>query len=799
MLKEKISKSLAEYFESTTIHGFRYLRVSKTLIERFAWIGIIGTCFILAGLLIWQSIEESHQNPVLTTIETISVKEVPFPAITVDAGIPDPLGHAEKMFNELAFDFEYRNEILNKNLPDGKDLRQVFDPFLNLVLDKMKFSFKCHQDPSYPNYVQDLANIISLIYFKNPESDEVIDQKLSYIAKESLYKHIENYGEIINLITEDELLTFEMMELSQFVHQNGQNCDNNPKAYAFAMMIMFMYVNDRNPYDDGFSPVIGGFGHFFSYFTKLFKSFESQSWFPQSLEKHLLDLSFQFLSNYSGIPGNFCLPGMNSYHLIDGLSGLYKPSSELFWDKDCNVPNNIYRSNNNQCCSSINFDQLDELYFVMKQSLQPISYIKKEDEEIQIGLTKVPFNQYNHSSIPNGSKARLKSILHNVDARIYGCQYGVSKWQTQDMYGCNHFHRSVTTNGFGVTFNAADFWTMFHQTPFSESFHRVMKPKNDQSMIQTTNQYNLYKGRNIKFPKKLGKNNGMYMYLQAPKLETFKVVIHDPTFVPNLQESGFDIEPGRLSTITVTPQQVITSQDLDSNSESERDCRFHYEGSLKLFKEYHQDGCVFECLLERSFEATNCTPWNYPYFRRDQQVCSYRSWWIFEATMADPTLVEQCQEQCPMECTKTLYTAVVTSQPLSIDNMCYGQEGQPYFPMGNFTEETIPRGILRTFEKMVLGKDVSRYGLCRAALKRIALVRINLASKVVTRITRNKRVTITGHIANIGGTLGLFTGISIMSMFELLFWACRLLITLKKQLLSKPRKIPRNGVLSQPY
>ena len=70
--------------------------------------------------------------------------------------------------------------------------------------------------------------------------------------------------------------------------------------------------------------------------------------------------------------------------------------------------------------------------------------------------------------------------------------------------------------------------------------------------------------------------------------------------------------------------------------------------------------------------------------------------------------------------------------------------------MGNFTRDTIPRGILRTFEKMVFNKDVSRYGLCRDALKRIALLRINLASNVVTRITRNKRVTITGHIANIG-------------------------------------------------
>ena len=406
MLREKIGKSLAEYFESTTIHGFRYLCASKTLIERFAWIGIIGTCFSLAGLLIWQSIEESQQNPVLTTIETISVKEVPFPAITVDSGVPDPLGHAEKLFIDLAFDFEYRDEALNKNLPEGNHLRQVFDPFLNLVLDKMKVHFKCHQDTSYPNYVQDLANIISLIYFKNPGKEEVIDQKLSNLAKESLYKHIENYGEIENLMAEDELLNFEMKELSEFVHQNGQDCDNNPKAYALAMIIMFMY-------DEGFYPVIGGFGHFFSYFTKLFKSFESQPWFPQSLEKDLLDLSFQFLSNYSGISGNFCLPDMNSYHLIDGLSGPYEPSSEIFWDKDCNVPSNIYRSNKDKCCASINFDQLDdELYFIMKQSLQPISYIKNEDGEIKNnGLAKIPFSQYNFSSISDGSKKKAQKHL----------------------------------------------------------------------------------------------------------------------------------------------------------------------------------------------------------------------------------------------------------------------------------------------------------------------------------------------------------------------------------------------------
>ena len=141
-IKEKLGKSFAEYFESTTIHGFSYLRASKTLFEKLAWILIIGTCFTLAGLLIWQSVEEAHENPVLTTIETISVKKVPFPAVTVDSGDPDPLGYAEKIFNQLAFDFAYRDPVLNKGLPNGQKLRQVFSPLLNLILIKMKIFFQ---------------------------------------------------------------------------------------------------------------------------------------------------------------------------------------------------------------------------------------------------------------------------------------------------------------------------------------------------------------------------------------------------------------------------------------------------------------------------------------------------------------------------------------------------------------------------------------------------------------------------------------------------------------------------------
>ena len=68
-IKEKLGKSFAEYFDSTTIHGFSYLGRGHHTLERVTWLAVI--CFTLAGLLIYQSIEEANKNPVLTNVESI--------------------------------------------------------------------------------------------------------------------------------------------------------------------------------------------------------------------------------------------------------------------------------------------------------------------------------------------------------------------------------------------------------------------------------------------------------------------------------------------------------------------------------------------------------------------------------------------------------------------------------------------------------------------------------------------------------------------------------------------------------
>ena len=128
-LKQKMWQSVAEYFESTSIHGFSHLRASKTLLGKALWILIIGSCFSLAALLICESIEEANENPILTNIETVSVQDIPFPAVTINTPQPNVWRYFAKILNGLKFDQAV------EEFPEDNKLVEKASPILNQVLE----------------------------------------------------------------------------------------------------------------------------------------------------------------------------------------------------------------------------------------------------------------------------------------------------------------------------------------------------------------------------------------------------------------------------------------------------------------------------------------------------------------------------------------------------------------------------------------------------------------------------------------------------------------------------------------
>ena len=85
MFFKHISQAVKEYLVESSIHGLRYLVECKNLVEKVGWSLIIVTSLYIAGIMISTSIEDNENEPILTTIESTSITNVPFPAITIAA------------------------------------------------------------------------------------------------------------------------------------------------------------------------------------------------------------------------------------------------------------------------------------------------------------------------------------------------------------------------------------------------------------------------------------------------------------------------------------------------------------------------------------------------------------------------------------------------------------------------------------------------------------------------------------------------------------------------------------------
>ena len=70
------------FLESSSISGLNHISTSKKCARAF-WILVVITAFILSGFLIFESFDSWSNSPVRTTIETLDMREIKFPKVTV--------------------------------------------------------------------------------------------------------------------------------------------------------------------------------------------------------------------------------------------------------------------------------------------------------------------------------------------------------------------------------------------------------------------------------------------------------------------------------------------------------------------------------------------------------------------------------------------------------------------------------------------------------------------------------------------------------------------------------------------
>ncbi|XP_045478144.1 pickpocket protein 28-like [Harmonia axyridis] len=230
-----------------------------------------------------------------------------------------------------------------------------------------------------------------------------------------------------------------------------------------------------------------------------------------------------------------------------------------------------------------------------------------------------------------------------------------------------------------------------------------------------------------------------------------RVTLHTASRIPRLGQVFFSVGLDRLTTVSVNPTVTETSDKIRNYSPEKRGCFFGYERNLKYFRFYSQSSCNFECWTNYTISKCGCVDF---YMPRDSET-----------------------KDCNLEKRFCLENARVTyNADILRERLNKGKKGQ-----GNATticncmplcSDLTYNAEVSTSEWIFNDEDEVFVDGMREAMSRNRASAIKIFFKDMYFLP-NRRDELYGTsdmISNIGGALGLFTGFSLVSLAEIIYF-----------------------------
>jgi acid-sensing ion channel, other len=232
-------------------------------------------------------------------------------------------------------------------------------------------------------------------------------------------------------------------------------------------------------------------------------------------------------------------------------------------------------------------------------------------------------------------------------------------------------------------------------------------------------------------------------------------IVHSPLEVPAVFDVdemiqflyGYDLD------VLITPEIIKTDESLRSISPKERNCFFEGEKKLKYFKLYSRRNCEVECLSDFLKKEFKCTAF-YLFRNNSRQVCDHRldGDVKFETNEVLKFRREKMKCNCLDACNQIKYRTEIISRNVLINESLYSTS-----EFVDFDYET---------EIEFKFKDVDVFPL-----------------------RRYRQMTFSDFLAQSGGMLGLFAGISMLSIIELFYFlSLRWMVSLWRWIVKRFRR-----------
>jgi acid-sensing ion channel, other len=203
-------------------------------------------------------------------------------------------------------------------------------------------------------------------------------------------------------------------------------------------------------------------------------------------------------------------------------------------------------------------------------------------------------------------------------------------------------------------------------------------------------------------------------------LPTF--LVHLPYELPGSYEKAdmFSFDYGFDLQVLITPELVRTDESLRSLSPEKRSCYYEGERKLEYFKVYTKRNCEFECFsgIMRTYVVLNCTPY-YAVRDNSMEVCDYRHENLVQQLSYFANRVKgECN--CLDDCNSIKYSVEII--PLKLKN------------------------------------------------KNQTSIEFKFKDTDIVPLMRYIPLTFSEFLAQSGGLMGLFAGISVLSIFEVFYF-----------------------------
>ena len=212
-------------------------------------------------------------------------------------------------------------------------------------------------------------------------------------------------------------------------------------------------------------------------------------------------------------------------------------------------------------------------------------------------------------------------------------------------------------------------------------------------------------------------------------------------------------------------------------------CYFPDDRNLTYFNHYSQDACLLECKLSKISAICKCEPW-YMFAGKEEKsstakICGRKGINCFHKNLKKykDDLSDRAECDCRNDCEMVHHFATLQREPFETNKNARDAWFNPetgkgilanYLldPADGFTDR-----LSKNITKLVhnLSSDLE---LATERFKSdIAVLNFFFDTPIITRIRMELRTSVFDMISAVGGTLGLFTGISVITLVEVIWWS----------------------------